>query len=759
MEVEHECGATPAVQRTKPPLPITWGAIEGRKTVMKPKILNLSALLALLLALAACGAKASPTSADIILVPFASERFGLSGVVPEGWSEVEPGILVRGTASDDVTQLIIQSFPDMTSDWAVTALVLPPLGLETLPESVGSIDSATLTWVQHTVDAELPDMGRVVVDLALADGNAGVYVVALVTGPDDYDTLHEMVFLPAVKAIELAAHDRRDRLVTAELMDVQTEGQGPVHNVYFMPIGESAPALHTLEGTLTVPEFRIHRPAPPGQVVRSSDITFPGFSVEFFTYEEHLVPTVRDVIPSSAGQSRWRIILSPGQIWSEPQDGGMSRASFPFLLSDEFSNEAHNGIATFLYDDAQVSSFRFQVVQETCPWNRTDYWGQSAMDYLPHPLEDRDALAIQFAEELRLRIPIRPWSELVQKYGADLVNTFSGPIPALDISTTGLVLDGAIYLQPCFTRYGAFPYCHTMRHGVFSVTKSMGAGVAMLRLAEKCGENVFELKIADYVEVTADHDGWDEVTFGDALNQATGIGDKADLKAFTGEEDDAKFSRFMEARSAQEKLEVCFSYGDYPWGPGEVARYNSINTFVLSVAMDRFLKGQEGPDADIWDMVVEEVYHPIGVLYAPIMRTTEPDGSRGIPIFGYGLYPTVDDVAKVAELYHHGGQHQGQQLLHAGKLAEALYQVEDIGFPTGDRNQQGDVLYSLSFWSVPYRTSTGSFFQVPYMSGFGGNHVALMPNGMTAFRFSDAHVYGVETMVKVADGITPFPTP
>jgi hypothetical protein len=32
---------------------------------------------------------------------------------------------------------------------------------------------------------------------------------------------------------------------------------------------------------------------------------------------------------------------------------------------------------------------------------------------------------------------------------------------------------------------------------------------------------VFELKITDYVKVTAEHDGWDEVTFGDALNMAT----------------------------------------------------------------------------------------------------------------------------------------------------------------------------------------------------------------------------------------------
>jgi len=45
------------------------------------------------------------------------------------------------------------------------------------------------------------------------------------------------------------------------------------------------------------------------------------------------------------------------------------------------------------------------------------------------------------------------------------------------------------------------------------------------------------------------------------------------------------------------------------------------------------------------------------------------------------------------------------------------------------------------------------------MSGFGGNHIVLMPNGITTFRFSDAYVYGVSSMVQAADTITPFPAP
>lgn len=172
--------------------------------------------------------------------------------------------------------------------------------------------------------------------------------------------------------------------------------------------------------------------------------------------------------------------------------------------------------------------------------------------------------------------------------------------------------------------------------------------------------------------------------------------------------------------------------------------------------MTNFLKAKQGPEADIWEMVLKEVYEPIGIQHAPIMRTHEPDGSKGIPIFGYGLYPTIHDVAKVAALFHNGGRFEGQQLLHAGKLAEALYQTELTGLPTGERNEYGDATYHMSFWSLPYRTDRGAFVLVPYMSGYGGNHVALMPNGMTAFRFADAHIYGVDSMVRVAAAMRPW---
>ena len=153
--------------------------------------------------------------------------------------------------------------------------------------------------------------------------------------------------------------------------------------------------------------------------------------------------------------------------------------------------------------------------------------GPGAPDLYPGSHRARGAVRAQFAAELQQQTPIRPWSALPVASGAPWLERFDGDAAPDDISASGVIVDGVLYLRGCETRAGPYPYCRHMRHGVFSVTKSLGAAVALLRLAQTYGDQVFELKIKDYVTVTAAHDGWERVTFGDALNMATGIGDNA----------------------------------------------------------------------------------------------------------------------------------------------------------------------------------------------------------------------------------------
>jgi CubicO group peptidase (beta-lactamase class C family) len=568
--------------------------------------------------------------------------------------------------------------------------------------------------------------------------------------PDDESSSNEVV--DAIRPLNIEV---REQLSYESLMAVDYPGDGPVHNSYFLPIGETESSVAPLEGVLSIPEFEMdaithNRDALP----RSSHAIFPALSISFFSYERYLVPAEREILPAEGQGSYWDIIFSPGRVWSEESDQGLSRAAFPFLLVADDYNEAHNGLATFLYDEQTVSSLYIQIVQETAAWHHTDFWGQVEIEYDPQVLPDKEQLAADFSDELAGLWSQRPWSDMEAGRDSGLLAGFVAGSELEDISATGLARDGTIYLHGCHTRYGPHPYCQFMRHGVFSVTKSMGAAVALLRLAQKYGDSIYDLRIADYVDITVDHEGWENVTFIDALDMATGIGDHiprpVEPNVLFGDEDGDKFSEFLRADSLAEKLALAFSYSNYPWEPGEIARYNSINTFILAAAMDVFLKSQEGQEADIWDMVVEEVYRPIGVQHAPIMRTVEPDGGRGLPIFGYGLFPTVDEVAKLAQLFHDGGRYQGQQLLHPEKLNEALYKDGGLDFPTGMQSPDGEVRYGHSFYGLPFVDETGASTYVPYMMGYGGNLVALHPNGVTVFRFSDGFNYEIYPMVQVA---------
>jgi hypothetical protein len=153
----------------------------------------------------------------------------------------------------------------------------------------------------------------------------------------------------------------------------------PVHTAYFLPVGPAAPALHALKGILTIKAPTMFR-ARYGCAGVAEPLL--GFSVAFFTHGEHLVPVVSDLAPFTS------IILSPGRMWSEPGDGGMSRASFPFVVTNPYFNDTHNGLATFLYDDTRVSTIRLQVVQETASDLKYDGWSQVTLTYVPGPHRD-----------------------------------------------------------------------------------------------------------------------------------------------------------------------------------------------------------------------------------------------------------------------------------------------------------------------------------------------------------------------------------
>jgi hypothetical protein len=196
----------------------------------------------------------------------------------------------------------------------------------------------------------------------------------------------------------------RDAVTAAELLAPGFTAAQPVHNDYFMPVGQSAAARHAFRGTVT---FGVAPISSASHRCPGLATTPPGFTASFFTHGEHLVPVVRNILDPPG-----TVILSPGRVWSEPGDGGMSRASFPFVSVTQVDNETHNGLITFLYDDTRVSALRFQVVQETARWAKFDFWGQAPITYAPGPVANEAAVRARFVAELAREVPMRPWSAL-----------------------------------------------------------------------------------------------------------------------------------------------------------------------------------------------------------------------------------------------------------------------------------------------------------------------------------------------------------
>jgi hypothetical protein len=83
------------------------------------------------------------------------------------------------------------------------------------------------------------------------------------------------------------------------------------------------------------------------------------------------------------------------------------------------------------------------------------------------------------------------------------------------------------------------------------------------------------------------------------------------------------------------------------------------------------------------------------------------------------------------------------------------------GLPTGEHLKGGETTYSNAFWITSYAARSGCRVFYPRMIGWGGNIVALLPDGLTGIRLAkgdDADPAVAETagMARVADQLAPL---
>ena len=536
----------------------------------------------------------------------------------------------------------------------------------------------------------------------------------------------------------------RDKLTAAELLE-ETAAL-PIHNYYFLPISQTTTPPHPLSGTIHFSEASMKTTHPSSDWKGGGQNIFPGFSISFVSHREHLIPLQRGIIVSGEKRnSFWNIIVSPGRIWRENGDNGLSRAAFPFTLTDNAIGQARNGIATFVYDHRSISCAAIQVTQETAPIDAYFHGNFSALipaRYIPGNHPESLEVIDSFDREIKARIPVKPWAELSNPVW--LKHIFNGGLSDDKVSAAALYMDGAIYLQGIQTRTGPYPFPLEMRHGVFSVTKSLAMGLAMFYAAERYGDEIFNERICDYVPKLADHPGWHGVTFEHALGMATGT---------SGSEEGMDIVPYILARTADEKIEAIRDLPDADPAPGARMNYASTNFFALSYALNRFVKSMEGPQGDYWNLVKRDVLTPMGIGHMALTRTVESNGQLGIPIMGWGSYPTFQEAVKIARLLYDEGEFQGRQLLSRKRVREALSRTEHRGWNT-ELSSIHPQYYMHSLWQQIMLTDRGKI-TVPSMRGHGGNLVGILPSGAIVLRFGDENYTDLRYMIEVAEYLRP----
>ena len=192
-----------------------------------------------------------------------------------------------------------------------------------------------------------------------------------------------------------------------------------------------------------------------------------------------------------------------------------------------------------------------------------------------------------------------------------------------------------------------------------------------MRLTQKYGSGVANLLIKDYLPESANSVGnWTGVTFNHALDMATG---NYGQSGFMVDENSLSMSlNFLAVESYTTKITTALSYA-HRSAPGTLWVYRTADTFLLTRAMQNYLRSRTDGMADIFHLVRDEVYAPLK-LSAGAMTTLRTDNSSiGQSFGGYGLFFTSDDVAKLARLLNNeGGRIGGAQVLHPSLLADSL---------------------------------------------------------------------------------------
>ncbi|MGQ0636580.1 MAG: hypothetical protein ACT4QC_18355 [Planctomycetaceae bacterium] len=474
-------------------------------------------------------------------------------------------------------------------------------------------------------------------------------------------------------------------MLTRSLLFSNKTPSSPVDDTAGFAIpGGAAEPTEVFEGALT-----LRNAAADGSFTKHSDVFsiipegdspwkhLPAFSYQFVQSGTHLIPRVQGL--TITGNRAWNYIIGPGRVWQEPSDDGYMRASLPFALVQRNQNCVHNGAMTFLFSNTKsprVSNVYYQITQETCYPMKFDLWGITPATYTPGPVPGSAALKQNHTEELSHRLPTKPLNALATDFPdakVDPAMFLRAYKDSKQVTTYAIVVNGVNYTSDCPTRSGEYAFCEEMRLPSYSIAKSVFPGVALMRLGQLYGTDVYDYRIKDFIPEHYMGGNWDATSFNHASDMATG---NYNSDAFEADEYSAEMKTFLVDEFYPAKVADSFAFQQNSATPGTKWVYQSSTTFVLTQAMNIFLKQQRGTGADIFDLLRDDVLAPLHVSAGGLTTIRTDNSSTGAPAGYYGMFFNKDDVAKISSFLTKGtGTIDGVQVLEPSRLKEALFRT------------------------------------------------------------------------------------
>lgn len=519
-------------------------------------------------------------------------------------------------------------------------------------------------------------------------------------------------------------------------------GKGPVsYDEFAVPVDAKA-AVNSFSGRLVSAGSRDTNFTLRRDTLDLADLDLAGirdlppFDMGFVQHGDRLLPVEQG--PVANDHNWWEWVFAPGAVWNEVVDSDYSQAAMPFALKEKNEDCIHDGVMRFQFNDVgDMSDIRFQISAQTCLYLQFEMWGTFAADYVRQEMPEKGAIIAEFQREWSTRVEARPINALTGAF-PDADPAVFGPPPGTyvgDETTYGFIIDGIHYQGGCSTERGNYPFCDELALPSYSTAKSLVGGLAVMR-AEFVQPGILDSPIAVYVPECKE--GWDGVSIEHALDMTTGHYDSKEVAA---DEDALLGSPFFLSLTHAEKISAACNLYARKEFPGTTWVYHTPDTYLVGVALNRWIKERKGPDADLYeDLVVEPLWIPLS-LGSSIHKTRRTLDEVAQPFTAYGLTYYRNDVAKIAQfLGPDDGRIHGEDVLDR-KMFDAVKGrvADDMGLIADYQTMRYNNGFRIR--DVSAELGCDEPVWITNLSGFGGINIILMPNDTAYYRFGDDGVH------------------